>query len=160
VDPSALDNLPSRPQSSNAAFTTHRTYPFRECFEGPGEPFSSYCTSFRSQQGTRTFTDAQGWYPGLEYRPDLNPDNPLFFRDADASVVLPSVDSQPYTVAIVDADGNLVEDQFGIDLGGGVLTGTGNPGDDGVAFGVEIKLLWPGLHNKWATVRVTPVPLA
>ena len=89
-DPSLLNNLPSRPQSSNAAFTFSKTNPFTECFEAPGEPFSRYCTAFKKQRGVKTFTDAQGWYPGIEFRPDLDPVDPLFFRDADASVVLPS----------------------------------------------------------------------
>ena len=89
-DPSLLNNLPSRPQSSNAAFGFGKTYPFTECFEAPDEPFSAYCTDVRSSPGVKAFTDAKGWYPGIEYRPDLDPADPLFFRDADASVVLPS----------------------------------------------------------------------
>jgi immune inhibitor A len=157
-DPSALNNLPSRPQSSNAAFGFKKTYPFTECFEAPGEPFSAYCTKFGPQNGVRSFTDAKGYYPGVEYRPDLDPDNPLFFRDADASVVLPSVDNEPYSVRIVDGNGRLVPEQFGIDLGGGVLTGTGNPGDDNVNFGVRFNLMKPGLRNQWAEVWVAPPP--
>ena len=31
LDPSTLKNLPSRPQSSNAAFGLQPTYPFKEC---------------------------------------------------------------------------------------------------------------------------------
>jgi immune inhibitor A len=157
-DPSALNNLPSRPQSSNAAFGFKKTYPFTECFEAPGEPFSAYCTKFGPQNGVRSFTDAKGYYPGVEYRPDLDPDNPLFFRDADASVVLPSVDNEPYSVRIVDGNGRLVPEQFGIDLGGGVLTGTGNPGDDNVNFGVRFNLMKPGLRNQWEEVWVAPPP--
>ena len=86
-DPSLLNNLPSRAQSSNAAFTFSKTNAFTECFEAPGEPFSRYCTDFQKQPAVSEFTDAQGWYPGIEFRPDLDPVNPLFFRDADASVV-------------------------------------------------------------------------
>ena len=32
-----------------------------------------------------TFTDAKGWYPGIEIR-----GSSLFYRDADASTVVPS----------------------------------------------------------------------
>jgi immune inhibitor A len=155
-DPSALNNLPSRPQSSNAAFGFGATYPFTECFEAPNEPFSSYCSKFAAKPGKLSFTDAKGWYPGVEYRPDLNPANPLFFRDADASVVLPSVGNAPYTVRIVDQNGDPATDVYGVDLGGGVLTGTGNPGDDGVDFGVKFILLEQGTRNQWATIRVVP----
>jgi immune inhibitor A len=155
-DPSLLNNLPSRPQSSNAAFTLNKTNAFRECFEAPGEPFSRYCTGFPKQPGVKSFADAQGWYPGIEFRPDLDPAAPLFFRDADASVVLPSEGQAPYTVAIVDQNGNLIPDLFGIDFGGGVFSGTGNPGDDDVNFGVGFDLLKKHSKNRWVEVRVTP----
>ena len=157
-DPSLLNNLPSRPQSSNAAFTFSKTNAFTECFEAPGEPFSRYCTGFQKQPAVTEFTDAQGWYPGIEFRPDLNPTNPLFFRDADASVVVPSAGNVPYTTRIVGADGQLAPEVFGVDLGGGHVTGTGNPGDQNVQFGVQFGLVKPGHRNQWAEVRVTPPP--
>jgi len=155
-DPSLLNNLPSRPQSSNAAFGFGKTYPFQDCFEAPNEPFSSYCTKFGKLDPVKGFSDAKGWYPGIEYRPDLDPESPLFFRDSDASVVVPSEGNAPYTVRIVNKDGKRATGQFGIDLGGGVLTGTGNPGDAGVDFGVGFRLVFPGYQNQWATVLVTP----
>jgi immune inhibitor A len=155
-DPSLLDNLPSRPQSSNAAFTLHKTYPFPECLEAPGEPFSEYCTSFGAQAGVSTFSDALGRYPGIEFRDDLDPDSPFFFRDADASVVLPSVGNDFYSTRIVDGNGNLLEDLFGLDFGGGQFTGSGDPGDDGVDFGVRFKLKKAGKHNQWALIEATP----
>jgi immune inhibitor A len=156
-DPSTLNNLPSRPQSSNAAFGFGKTYPFTECFEAPNEPFSAYCTDFKAQNGVTAFTDANGWYPGIEYRPDLNANNPLFFRDADASVVLPSQGSAPYSVRIVDKDGKIIKSLIGqIDFGGGVLSGTGNPGEVGLNFGVKFILIEPGQTNQWAVVQVVP----
>ena len=129
---------------------------FTECFEAPGEPFSSYCTRFKKQKGIQKFTDAQGWYPGIEYRPDLDPIDPRFFRDADASVVLPSVDGAPYSVAIVDGNGELLPDLFGTDFGGGVFSGTGNPGDAGVNFGVKLVLVDSHAKNQWVEIKVTP----
>ena len=69
-DPSTLNNLPSRPQSSNIAFGLQPTYPFRECYEAlPAEPFSEYCTDFGAQAPVSKFTDTKGWYPGIEVRP-------------------------------------------------------------------------------------------
>ncbi len=153
-DPSGLNNLPSRPQSSNAAFTLGKTYPFTECFEAPGEPFSAYCTNFPSKNGVSSFTDAKSWYPGIEFRPDLSPNAPLFFRDADASVVLPSKGNAPYTVRIVDQNGNLINELFGINFGGGVFSGNGNLTN--VAFGVQFTLMDARDGNQWATVKVVP----
>jgi immune inhibitor A len=150
-DPSTLNNLPSRPQSSNVAFGLNPTYPFRECFELlPAEPFSSYCTDFAAQPAVSMFTDALGWYPGLELR-----GSSLFNRDIDASVVIASVGTAPYTTRIVNPDGSPLTDLYGLDLGFTVL-GTGNPGDAGVAHGVSIEIIRAAKDNTWATVRVTP----
>jgi immune inhibitor A len=154
-DPSTLNNLPSRPQSSNAAFSDpqQRTYPFRECFELlPAEPFSSYCTDFKSQQGVSIFTDTQTWYPGIEVRGQS-----LFFRDIDASTVIPSVDNAPYSTRVVNDKGRLLNQLFGLDIGLGSLLGSGNPGDEGVAIGVRIEVQKAAKDNMSATVNVTPV---
>jgi len=158
-DPSTLNNLPSRPQSSNAAFTVHPTYAFTECYEAPDEPFSEYCTDFDPQPGISSFSDEFGWYPGIE----LN-DFGLFFRDYDASTVVASVENQVYSVRFVDWDGNPLAFGYGADLGlGGPLLGTGNPGDgtfefgvpdDSVAFGVGFSILGVAKDNTWATIRV------
>jgi hypothetical protein len=63
-------------------------YPFQACFKTSPHPAKYYevaCNRFGSRGAVRRFTDAIGWYPGYEYRPDLNAASPLF-RDADASV--------------------------------------------------------------------------
>jgi immune inhibitor A len=152
-DPSTLNNLPSRPQSSNIAFGLHPTYPFRECFELlPSEPFSSYCTNFGSQPAVSKFSDSLGWYPGLELRNDGR----LFNRDIDASVVIPSRDNLPYSVRFVDEEGDPLPDFYGLDVGVGSLLGSGNPGDDGVAYGVTLEVLKAAKDNTYATIRVTP----
>ncbi|HEX6684575.1 MAG TPA: immune inhibitor A domain-containing protein [Candidatus Limnocylindrales bacterium] len=149
-DPTALKNLPSRPQSSNAAFSKRSTYPFRECLEAAGEPFSEYCTDFGSQPGISKFTDAQGWFPGIEVR-----GSSLFARDVDASVVIPSRGHAPYTTRVVNPDGTPRPDLYGLDLGFTVL-GTGNPGDAGVSYGVSVEILLVIPGSKAALIRVTP----
>ena len=152
-DPSTLNNLPSRPQSSNVAFGLHPTYPFRECFELlPSEPFSSYCTDFGAQPGLSTFTDSLGWYPGLELRDT----GALFNRDIDASTVIASRDNMPYSVRIVDQRGAPLPDLYGLDIGIGSLLGSGNPGDDGVAYGVTVEVQNTFKGNTYAQIRVTP----
>ena len=160
-DPSTLDNIQSRPQASNVAFTTHPTYAFEECLESPDRSYALYCTAFGPQAGVDTFTDKKGWYPGLEVRGSR-----LFFRERDASVVVPSRDNQLYTTRIVDRDGNPLPALYGLDLlGSGSLTGTGNP-DQGadpahptdVSQGVVFKISRVANDNSYATISVTPHP--
>jgi immune inhibitor A len=152
-DPSTLNNIPSRPQSANAAFGTQPTYPFTECFELlPDEPFSEYCTDFGAQAPVKKFTDAKGWYPGFELR-----GNTVFYRDIDASTVIPSDGNQLYSTRLVDADGNPIPELYGIDLGAGnSITGSGNPADDGVALGVSIEV--KNAKKDRATLYVVPAP--
>jgi immune inhibitor A len=149
-DPSTLKNLASRPQTSNAAFSLTKTYPFKECLEAAGEPYSEYCTSFAAQAGVPTFDDSKGWVPGLEFR-----NGGLFSRLRDGSVVVPSKGMTPYTTRIVNPDGTPATDLYGTDLGFTIL-GTGNPGDQGVAYGVKIQILFAFPGNSFAVVKVTP----
>ncbi|GAA2714071.1 immune inhibitor A domain-containing protein [Micromonospora olivasterospora] len=150
-DPSALDNLPSRPQSANAAFGLTPTYPFKECLEAAGEPYSEYCTSFPAQPAVPTFTDAKGWYPGIEIR-----NGSAFARDSDASVVLPSRGNARYTTRVVNPDGTPATSFYGVTLGGGaIVLGTGNPGDQGVGYGVSITVRKTAKDNSYAHVYVT-----
>src|SRR5262249_2165205 len=100
-DTSPLKNLASRPQSSNVAFGLHPTYPFSECITG-ADPTKEYCTSYGPQAPVATFSDDDGWYPGVE----LNDDGHLYLRDDDASAVVPSVGNAPYSVRITDERGN------------------------------------------------------
>ncbi|MET8353770.1 MULTISPECIES: immune inhibitor A domain-containing protein [unclassified Micromonospora] len=151
-DPSVTDNLPSRPQSANAAFTLQKTYPFTECLEAADEPYSAYCTKFKSQPGVKAFTDAKGWYPGIEMR-----DGAAYARDNDASVVLPSRNNAPYTTRVTHPDGSPAPEFYGVTLGGGaIVLGTGNPGDQGVNYGVSLTIKKAARDNSSATVYVTP----
>ncbi|MEV4202452.1 immune inhibitor A domain-containing protein [Micromonospora globbae] len=151
-DPSVQDNLPSRPQSSNAAFSLNPTYPFQECLEAAGEPYSEYCTKFGPQAPVKTFTDAKGWYPGIEIR-----DGAAYARDVDASVVLPSRNNAPYTTRVTHPDGTPAPEFYGVTLGGGaIVLGTGNPGDQGVNFGVSLTVKKAARDNSYAMIQVTP----
>ncbi|MFU8851694.1 immune inhibitor A domain-containing protein [Micromonospora sp. SL1-18] len=150
-DPSVLDNLPSRPQSSNAAFSLNPTYPFRECLEAADEPYSEYCTNFAALAPVPAFTDAKGWYPGIEIR-----DDGAYARDSDASVVIPSRGGAMYTTRVTHPDGTPAPEYYGATLGGGaIVLGTGNPGDAGVAYGVSITIKQAAKDNSSATVYVT-----
>lgn len=154
-DTTTLKNLPGRPQSSNAAFSLHPTYPFKECIEDVNVPYSEYCTDFGAMPAVSTFTDAKGWYPGMEIRV-INGVTRVFYRDADASTVIPSVGNQLYTTRVVDQFGNPLPQFYGITVAGNTVLGTGNPGDAGVAYGVSISIVRVAKDNTYATIHVTP----
>jgi immune inhibitor A len=149
ANPSLIDALPARQQAMDAAFGPVGRYPFQACFGTNPDPAKYYevaCNRFGSRSAVRRFTDALGWYPGMEYRPDLNPDSPLFFRDFDASVVVPSKGNAVYTTRVTDKNGRVLPSQFGQDLGDGNVLGTGNPRDGGpgtdadLSLGVKLKV--------------------
>ncbi|MEV4217620.1 immune inhibitor A domain-containing protein [Nonomuraea sp. NPDC049725] len=150
-DPSRHKNMEGRSQTSNAAFSFKKTYPFKECLEAADEPFSEYCTDVPALKGVPSFTDAKTWYPGLELQ-----DGSLYYRDFDASVVVPSKGDQPYSTRVVNVDGTPATELYGTDLGNGHVLGTGNPGDEGKALGVQFKLVTPLPGNLGALVQVTP----
>jgi immune inhibitor A len=151
-DPSTLNNLPSRPQSNNIAFG-QPSNPFRECLaEVPGEDWrNEYCTDFGSQSSLKTFTDAQGWYPGIEVRNN----GAIFFRDIDASTVIPNRNNAPYSVRFVHEDGSLATDHpfWGQDIGLGVPLGTGNPTDP---YGVTLTVEKAKQRNTIGQILVQP----
>ncbi|MEU0571212.1 immune inhibitor A domain-containing protein [Nonomuraea sp. NPDC005983] len=151
-DPTLRKNLEGRSQTSNAAFSFGKTYPFKECLEAADEPFSEYCTDIPALKGVKDFTDAKTWYPGLEL---LN--GALGYRDFDASAVVPSKGDQPYTTRVVHAaDGSPATELYGQKLPNGAVLGTGNPGDEGKALGVQFNLLAPLPGNLGAIVQVVP----
>ncbi|MFE5670268.1 immune inhibitor A domain-containing protein [Agromyces sp. NPDC056523] len=149
ADPSALKNLPARSQSSNAAFGLTSTHAFTECFV-LADPTVEHCTDVPSQAAVRTFTDDQGWVPGLEFR-----NGSLFHRYRGGSVVVPSVGNEPYSTRIVDANGNPVTGLYGTDLGFTVL-GSGNPADAGVGYGTVVSVKSTLDGNRAALIEITP----
>ena len=137
-DPSTLNNLPSRPQSSNIAFGLRPTYPFRECFELlPAEPFSEYCTDFGAQAPVNKFTDTKGWYPGIEIRGAAA---------CSSATSTPRRSCRRWATprtrpASSTRTGTRCRHFYGLDLGSNIVLGTGNPADDGVAIGVSIEVM-------------------
>ncbi|WP_318842889.1 immune inhibitor A domain-containing protein [Myceligenerans pegani] len=150
-DTSVLKNMPSRPQSSNAAFGLRPTYPLTECIVADDDLTNEFCTDVAPLAPVRAFTDDKGWYPGIEVR-----DEGLFYRDVDASVTVPSVGNSPYSFRIVDPDGNLLPDWFGEDFGFPAPAGTGDPVDDGVGLGTEVKLHRTQFGDRVGLISVTP----
>ncbi|KRE42871.1 immune inhibitor A domain-containing protein [Knoellia sp. Soil729] len=153
VDPSTLNVLPSRPQSSNAAFGLTGTHPFTECLTKDGDAtYKEYCTKFASQSPVSTFTDDKGWVPGFALRES---DGALFYRDRDASTVVPSVGNAQYSTPLYDLQGNRLPDYDGVDIGLGPF-GSGNPADDGVGYGTVVNVAKAFAGNQAALIKITP----
>jgi immune inhibitor A len=150
LDPSTLKNLQARPQASNASFSLQPTYPFKECLTDAGITVEK-CTAIAPQAPVSTFTDNVGWYPGIELRGDT-----AYYRDFDASTVVPSRGNAPYSTRIVDADGNPLTDLYGEDIGLATPLGSGNPADSGVGFGTQVTVKRALHGNMSAQIRVTP----
>lgn len=150
-DGEGLDNFPTRIAASDAAFTLWGTDEAEDCFIRDGDPTDVLCTAYGNRGSVSAFSDALGWYPGIELR-----DDGLWFRDIDASAVIPSRGNAPYSTRVVDPDGTLRTDLFGVPLGGGHVLGSGNPGDEGDQYGVTFTILRAGKGNRSATVHVTP----
>ena len=150
-DPTRHKNMEGRTQTSNAAFSFKSTYPLKECLEAADEPFSEYCTELGALKGVPAFTDAKTWYPGIELQ-----NGGLYYRDFDASTVVPSKGDQLYSTRVVNVDGTPATELYGTDMGNGHVLGTGNPGDEGKALGVQFKLVSPLPGNLGAVVQVIP----
>jgi immune inhibitor A len=145
------ENFPVRMETADVAFTTWGTSTIKDCFT-VASPTDEYCTAYGNQGGVRKFTDAKGWYPGIEFD-----GKNIYLRDTDASVVVPSRDNQQYTTRVVHPDGSPAEEVYGAKLLNGLIVlGTGNPGDEGKDYGVSVELVKAKDDNRVAQVVVTP----
>jgi immune inhibitor A len=151
ADPTTLNVMPSRAQSSNAAFGLTPTIPFTECFI-VADPSKEYCTEIPALPAVSTFTDDQGWVPGFAVNAETGA---LYYRDRDASVVVPSVGTAPYSVPLYHLDGTPATEFYGLDIGLGPF-GSGNPADDGVGLGTVITVKSALSGNTAALIEVTP----
>ncbi|MFC2177347.1 immune inhibitor A domain-containing protein [Actinomycetota bacterium] len=152
----ALCNLASRPQASNAAFNTWGTAPFQEGFEEADG--SIVLSPIDAQAPVPLFTDSLGWVPGIEVRLDLGG---FYFRDQDASVVVPSLGGADYDWRVVWPDGSPATDFWGGGWGSGnpadgFTLGAYDPdvGNEGVEIGTYIQLQRVATDNTWANVHI------
>jgi immune inhibitor A len=151
-----LCNLESRPQASNAAFNTWGTAPFQEGFEEADGTI--VISPIDAQEPVSTFTDSLGWVPGIEVRLDLGG---FYFRDQDASVVVPSVEGADYDWRVVWPDGSPAADFWGGGWGSGDPADGFTPGaydpdveNEGVEIGTYIELQRVANNNTWANVHI------
>ena len=72
-------------------------------------------------------------------------------------MVVPSRNNAPYTTRVTHPDGSPAPEFYGMTLGGGaIVLGTGNPGDQGVNYGVSLTIKKAARDNSSATIFVTP----
>lgn len=155
ADPSLQKNLPSRAQSSDVAFGLQDTYPFTECFTGASYT-EEHCTDVPARDAVSTFTDDQGWAPGLEYIETGNPKTEgIYWRNPNGSAVVPSVGNAKYSTRVVNFDGSPLEALYGAPIGA-MIGGTGNPADDGVGYGTVIQVKKAFKGNQSALISITP----
>ena len=110
------------------------------------------CNTFAAQAPVKTFTDDKGWYPGFELRPN----GQVFYRDVDASAVVPSQDNAPYSTRFVDSNGTALLQYYGLDIGAITPLGSGNPADEGVGFGTVVTVAKSMFGNQAAQIKITP----
>jgi immune inhibitor A len=152
----ALCNLPGRPQSSNSAFNTWGTYPFQEGFEEADG--SIVITEIDTLPPVHAFTDELGWVPGIEVRLDLGG---FYFRDRDASVVVPSVGGTDYDWRVVWPDGSPATDFWGGGWGSGdpidgFTPGAYDPNDpnEGVEIGTSVEIKDVDDYGRFGVIHV------
>ena len=97
-----------------------------------------YCTDFAAQAPVSTFTDDQGWVPGLEFRDG----EACSTATATARSSCRRVGNAPYTTRLVDAERQpLTGVRRPRTSASASRLGSGNPADAGVGYGtvVEVK---------------------
>jgi immune inhibitor A len=149
--------ISSRLQPSNATFTLQKTTPFTIRL-GYDPATGDYVDppletkTFKPLPAVSQFHDSLGYYPGLWYKPDPDPDVAgLYFWEADASAVVPAKDN--YTTKITWPDKSPAKYLYGYDMGDTIL-GSGDPRDSGVQYGINIAVLDKATNGSWGKIAV------
>lgn len=145
--------LPPRIASYDAALTLQKTKRFTisqlvtdaGTIEGPW--------TFRAKPPVTRFDDALGYYAGLYAGVPCQQN--YCYANQGGSAVIPAMGR--YTTRITHFDGSPYPERYGRKYLGSIL-GTGNPGDEGLQWGVRIELIKKSPNNQRATLRInTPV---
>lgn len=143
--------LNARCQPGNAAFTLQKTTPFTvRRADATGNILET--KKFAPLPAVSQFHDSLGYYPGLRYR---EANDGLYFWDAAASLAVPAKGS--YTTRITWGDKTPATDLYGIDLGDTVL-GAGNPGDEGLQYGLHMAVVDKARKGDWGLIKVWNSP--
>ena len=105
--------------------------------------------TFKSLPGVSQFHDSLGYYPGVWFNEN---DGYLYFWDAAASLVVPAKDN--YSTRITGLDKTPGTELYGIPLDATNFTGSGDPRDEAVQYGVNIAVLAKANNGSWGKIAV------
>jgi immune inhibitor A len=140
--------LNSRCQPGNATFTLQDTTPFTVRRANAAGTILETKT-FTPLPAVSQFDDSLGYYPGLRYR---FADSGLYFWDVPASLVVPAKGN--YTTRITWGDKTPATYLYGWNPYGDTILGTGNPGDEGVQYGVNLSVINKANDGSWGMIKV------
>jgi immune inhibitor A len=148
--------ISSRCQPGNATFTLQKTTPFTirlgyDPATGVYQDTPLETKTFEPLPAVSQFHDSLGYYPGFWFLPPGS----LVFWQREASAVVPATGN--YTTRITNLDGTPATDLYGADIGFTVL-GSGNPGDDGVQYGLHLAVVDKAKDGKWGLIKVWNSP--
>jgi uncharacterized repeat protein (TIGR01451 family) len=144
--------LSDRVQTADATFTLQDTTPFTiNRFDYALDQVVETKT-FGPRPAVNQFHDSIGYYPGLWYRPATGG---LYFWNVAASAVIPA--QANYTTRITWPDNSPLYELYGYDMGDTIL-GSGNPGDDGVQFGLHMAVVDKAADGSWGLIRLWNKP--
>jgi len=133
IVPTSTNILDSRAASYDAGLTLQPTERFTITkLSGITSPAGPYV--FPSKPAIDQFNDAKGYYAGFYYN------NGYFYSNRDGSTVIPARD--PYSTRITHFDLTPFPEMYEAPILDPYVWwgGTGNPGDDNVQYGVNLKL--------------------
>lgn len=150
--------LGARSQPGNATFTLQPTTPFTAHL-GYDPVTGAYLDepieekTFGPLPAVSSFHDSLGYYPGFWYRPETGG---LYYWDRPASAVVPAKDF--YSSRITWLDKSPLPELYGADMGEGHFLGSGNPGDDGVQYGLHIAVTGQSKDGRLAEIKTWNAP--
>jgi len=147
-------HLDARRASYDAALTLQPTQPFTISQVDTGTTILTGPWDFPAKPAVTRFDDAKGYYAGLFAGPPCN-DGSFCFANEGGSAVIPAFGA--YTTRITHYDGTPYESFYGTLYQGSIL-GSGNPGDDGLQFGVRINLLSKSANGTTAKLSINGPP--
>jgi M6 family metalloprotease-like protein len=128
--------LDARKGSYDAALTLQATKPFTLTQIYRGGTIITGPWDFASKPAVRIFDDSQGYFAGF-YAGSPCDEGAVCSASDNGSTVIPALDS--YSTRITHYDGTPYTEFYGQAYGDSIL-GSGNPGDEGLQYGVRIKL--------------------
>lgn len=153
-----LAGLNSRTSSYDAGLTLQDTEAFvipQVYFSGIGPwpgPFN-----IPAKPAVKVFDDAVGHYAGLFYiteDDDPNPTNQgLWWANRDGSAVIPAVGN--YSLRVTHFDGSPFPELYGFSVIPPTPLGSGNPGDEGMQYGVKVELLSKHPKGAWGVLKIS-----